>query len=95
VLPEPLEVEAAQVVAIEVHRPALGVIEALNKRDDCALATPRRPNKRNTLPNWNSERERVQNNLLRPRRVTERHVAQLDLSAHLLGLQAGLRLYVD
>mmetsp|Transcript_5627 Transcript_5627/g.13653 ORF Transcript_5627/g.13653 Transcript_5627/m.13653 type:complete len:390 (-) Transcript_5627:1197-2366(-) len=84
----PLEVEVLDILAVQHHRALLNVIEALDEARDRRLAVTRAADQRGHRAWGELDREFVENNSVRARRVREDHVPQLQHARHRGGLVA-------
>ena len=75
---QPAHVEVLHVDAVEQHRAAVGVVEALEQRHHRRLAAARRAGQGHGLPRLDRQVEPLVDGQLEARRVGEVHVAQLD-----------------
>ena len=90
--------DPAQVVAVDQHAPAVGVVEARHQLGERGLAGAGRAHERQGLPRWHVQRDVLERRMLAV--VGEGHVVELDLAAQALELDrvrrvADLRLLVE
>lgn len=94
-LAQPLDVQLADVVAINPHGPSRRVIEPLQKRHDGALAAAARPNQRDSLARIDRQRVLAAHVGIRPRRVRKSDTVDIDLARDRRELLAVVRAGID
>ena len=91
---QPLDVEAGELVVVDENGAVRGIVEALEELHARRLAAAGAADERDRLAGLDLDAERVERVDLRPRRISERHVAELDGAEHLVRPEAFVRVAV-
>ena len=88
ILAQPLDVQRANVTTIDEQSALSRIVEALEELNARRLAASRRADQSDRLTGRDCQAQIVERSYLGSRRIAERDTAKLDVTAHLLRLQA-------